>query len=84
MPAWRDEMTHLVSVYQNSGAMDDARRAAIHHAKLMHRHLLDLGYGTSAERDVETFVWWMTHREGWLNKFQVSGHPLFSSKMIIS
>ena len=37
MPAWRDEMTRLISVYQRSRAMDDARRAAIHHAKLMHR-----------------------------------------------
>ena len=43
-------------------------RAAIHHAKLMHRHLLDLGYPVSAERDMETFVWWMAHREGWLKK----------------
>ena len=84
MPAWRDEMTRLISVYQRSRAMDDARRAAIHHAKLMHRHLLDLGYPVSAERDMETFVWWMAHREGWLNKFAVSGDPLFSSKMIIS
>ena len=68
MPTWRDEMTRLISVYQRSRAMDDARRAAIHHAKLMHRHLLDLGYPVSAERDMETFVWWMAHREGWLTK----------------
>ena len=66
MTDWRDEMIRLISVYQRSRAMDDARCAAIHHAKLMHRHLLDLGYPASAGRDVKTFLWWMTHREGWL------------------
>ena len=38
MPAWRDEMTRLISVYQRSRAMDGASRAAIQHVELMHRH----------------------------------------------
>ena len=68
MPAWRDEMTRLISVYRRSRAMDDTRRAAIHHAKLMHRHLLDLGYPAGAERDMETFTWWMAHRKAWMGE----------------
>ncbi|OCB03093.1 hypothetical protein BBC27_09595 [Acidithiobacillus ferrivorans] len=65
MPAWQAEMVRLIDVYQRSGGMDDARRAAIHHAKLMHRRLLDLGYPVSVEMDVAAFTWWMTHRKAW-------------------
>ena len=65
---WWDEMGRLITVYQRSRRMDDARRAAIHHAKIMHRHMLDLSYGASVGRDVETFIWWMAHREGWLDQ----------------
>ena len=68
MPEWQNEMARLTDVYQRSGSMDDARRAAIHHAKLMHRRLLDLGYPVRAEMDVAAFIWWMTHREAWLVK----------------
>ena len=68
MLEWQDEMARLIDVHQRSGSMDDARRAAIHHAKLMHRRLLDLGYPVSAEMDVAAFVWWMTHRKAWLVK----------------
>lgn len=68
MSAWQSEMARLIAVFRRSRAINDARRAAIHHAKLMHRHLLDLGCPTSVERDVETFIWWMAHREAWLNE----------------
>jgi hypothetical protein len=68
MTDWRDEMIRLIASYQRSRGINDARCAAIHHAKLMHRHLLDLGYPASAERDVETFLWWMTRREAWWNE----------------
>lgn len=63
MQDWQEEMVRLISVYRASRMMDDARRAGIHHAKLMHRHLLDLGYPASAELDIQTFVWWMKHRK---------------------
>ena len=63
VPEWQDEMARLIDAHQHTGSMDDARRAAIHHAKLMHRYLLDLGYPISAEMDVAAFVWWMAHRK---------------------
>ncbi len=71
MEDWQAEMARLISIFQRTRATSDARRAAIHHAKLMHRHLLNLGYPTSAERDVKTFIWWMAHREAWLNETSV-------------
>ena len=45
MPAWQVEMVRLIDVYQRAKALEDARRAAIHHAKLMHRRLLGDGRG---------------------------------------
>ena len=78
MPAWQAEMVRLIDVYQRSGSMDDARRAAIHHAKLMHRRLLDLGYPVSVEMDAAAFVWWMTHRKAWLVTSTVAGTVPFT------
>ena len=64
------EMARLIAAYQRTGATADARAAAVHHAKLMHRRLLDLGYPVNATMGVAAFRWWMEHCKGWLTKAQ--------------
>lgn len=60
------EMARLIAVYQRTGATADARAAAAHHAKLMYRRLLDLGYPVNPRMGVAAFRWWMTHCKAWL------------------
>ncbi len=81
---WQNEMVRLIEVYQSTGQLNDARRAAVHHSKLMFARVLLLGYlqavaSKETHYAVEAFKWWMQGKDYWLRK-SVNVLPSFSQR----